>query len=147
MYGSLAAPSEWSPPEVVGQGDRLDEVLVEAEGPGDGPRHLGHLEGVGQAITMLFLGLGRQIEDAYDASGQLRSESEALGSYVDALWSILEANMAAVKASGLNHNELWSYRIDGGVLRPVRYGTSSDIQLWNVTDLAVGFLLDGLPAR
>jgi hypothetical protein len=29
----------------------------------------------------------------------------------------------------------------------VRYGTSSDIQLWNVTDLAVGFLLDGLPPR
>jgi hypothetical protein len=101
----------------------------------------------GREVNLLLLGLARQIDAAYDPSGQPRGESEALGSYVDALWSALEANMEAVEASGLSHNELWSYRIDGRTLRPVRYGTSSDIQLWNVTDLAVGFLLDGLPAR
>jgi hypothetical protein len=66
-------------------------------------------------------------------------------SYVESLRRALEANAAAVEASGLSHNELWSYRIEDGALRPIRYGTSSDIQLWNVTDLAVGFLLDRLP--
>ena len=47
----------------------------------------------------------------------------------------------AVHASGLEHNELWSYRIEGGRLRPTRYGTTSDIQLWSGTNLAVQFAL------
>ena len=54
---------------------------------------------------------------------------------------------AAVERSGLRHAELWSYRIEGDSLRPVRYGTSSDVQLWNLTDLAVQFLLSRLPER
>jgi hypothetical protein len=49
--------------------------------------------------------------------------------------------LAAVEASGLGHNELWSYRIEGDRLLPMRYGTSSDVQLWNTTDLAVEFEL------
>jgi hypothetical protein len=53
--------------------------------------------------------------------------------------------LAAVEASGLGYNELWSYRIEGGRLQPIRYGTSSDIQLWNTTDLAVEFMLSRLP--
>jgi hypothetical protein len=52
--------------------------------------------------------------------------------------------LAAVEASGLGHNELWSYRIEGNRLLPVRYGTSSDVQLWNTTDLAVEFELSRL---
>jgi hypothetical protein len=48
---------------------------------------------------------------------------------------------AAVEASGLKHNELWSYEINGGTLRPIRYGASTDVQLWNVTDLAVQFVI------
>ena len=50
--------------------------------------------------------------------------------------------LAAVERSGLRHAELWSYRIDGAGLHPVRYGTSSDVQLWSLTDLAVQFLLN-----
>jgi hypothetical protein len=50
----------------------------------------------------------------------------------------------AVEASGLKHNELWSYEISGGALRPIRYGASTDVQLWNVTDLAVQFVLKRL---
>jgi hypothetical protein len=103
--------------------------------------------GWGREVNLLLLGLARQIETAYDASGRLRDESDAFLSYVEALRDALETTEEAVEASGLSHNELWSYRIDGGTLRPVRYGTSSDIQLWNVTDLAVGFLLDRLPPR
>jgi hypothetical protein len=101
----------------------------------------------GREVNLLFLGLAHQIEAAYDASGQLRNESEALRSYVETLRRTLETTREAVEASGLRHSELWSYRIDDGTLRPVRYGTSTDIQLWNVTDLAVRFLLDRLPPR
>ena len=50
----------------------------------------------------------------------------------------------AVDASGLKHNELWSYEIVNGTLRPIRYGASTDVQLWNVTDLAVQFVLKRL---
>jgi hypothetical protein len=103
--------------------------------------------GWGREVNLLLLGLARQIEAAYDASGSLRDESDAFRSYVEALRDALETTQEEVEASGLSHNELWSYRIDGGALRPVRYGTSSDIQLWNLTDLAVGFLLDRLPPR
>ena len=56
-------------------------------------------------------------------------------------------SFAAVEASGLKHNELWSYRIAGDTLRPIRYGTSSDVQLWNSTSLAVEFVLSRLPRR
>ena len=54
--------------------------------------------------------------------------------------------LAAVHASGLEHNELWSYRIESGRLLPTRYGTSSDIQLWNTTNLAVQFVLSSWAA-
>jgi hypothetical protein len=99
----------------------------------------------GREVNLLFLGLARQIAAAYHPSGRLRSESASFRSYVSALRRTLEVTRSAVDASGLRHNELWSYAIDGGRLRPARYGTSSDIQLWNVTDLAVRYLLDGLP--
>jgi hypothetical protein len=45
----------------------------------------------------------------------------------------------------LRQFELWSYRIDNGRLLPVRYGTSSDVQLWNTTSLAVQWALALLP--
>jgi hypothetical protein len=48
---------------------------------------------------------------------------------------------AAVEDAGLGQQELWTYEISDGTLTPVRYGTSSDVQLWNLTDLAVQFLL------
>lgn len=53
----------------------------------------------------------------------------------------LDSIRDAVERSGLRYAELWSYRIDGPSLRPMRYGSSSDVQLWSLTDLAVQFLL------
>jgi hypothetical protein len=50
---------------------------------------------------------------------------------------------AAADASGFQ-SELWSYEIREGRLMPVRYGISSDVQLWSTTDLAVQFLLSRL---
>ena len=59
-----------------------------------------------------------------------------------ALSNALDRIVTAVDRSGLRHAELWSYRIDGGRLVPTRYGTSSDVQLWSLTDLAVQYLLN-----
>jgi len=53
----------------------------------------------------------------------------------------LRRTQEAVHASGLEHAELWSYRIEVDRLVPERYGSSSDVQLWNLTDLAVEFVL------
>ena len=54
---------------------------------------------------------------------------------------IVDSVRGAVARSGLQYAELWSYKFDGGALRPVRYGSSSDVQLWTLTDLAVQYLL------
>ena len=53
----------------------------------------------------------------------------------------LDTVLTAVQRSGLRHAELWSYQMTDGTLRPVRYGSSSDVQLWNLTDIAVQFRL------
>ena len=55
---------------------------------------------------------------------------------------ILDAVVNAVEQSGFRHAELWSYEMSGGALRPIRYGTGSDVQLWSLTDLAVQYLLN-----
>ena len=55
---------------------------------------------------------------------------------------LLDAVVHAVEQSGFRHAELWSYEISGGALRPIRYGTGSDVQLWSLTDLAVQYLLN-----
>jgi hypothetical protein len=82
----------------------------------------------GREVNLLLLGLANQIE-----AGQ----SPALE---DALRRIL----TAVNASRLQHNELWSYEIRNGKLVPTRYGTSSDVQLWNTTNLVVQYVLSRL---
>ena len=53
----------------------------------------------------------------------------------------IDSVRSAVARSGLQYAELWSYKFDGGALRAVRYGSSSDVQLWTLTDLAVQYLL------
>jgi hypothetical protein len=85
----------------------------------------------GREVNLFLIGVASQISSRKDESGQLR----------EALRRILDA----VNASGLQHNELWSYEIKGGRLLPVRYGTSSDVQLWNATNLVVQYVLSKLP--
>ncbi|MBA3318494.1 MAG: hypothetical protein H0T50_10445 [Gemmatimonadales bacterium] len=96
----------------------------------------------GREVNLLFLGLANQIAGGFDAGGRLADPG--LQPYLRALDDALRRTLAAVHASGLEHNELWSYRIEDGRLRPTRYGTSSDIQLWNGTNLAVQFVLSRL---
>jgi hypothetical protein len=86
--------------------------------------------------------LANQISGATDSAGQ--PVSAALTPYVSEMRNALRRVNAAVESSGLKHNELWSYEISGGQLKPIRYGASTDVQLWNVTDLAVQFVLRGL---
>jgi hypothetical protein len=91
----------------------------------------------GREVNLLLLGLAHVVERA---SG--RPAGPSVGRAADAL----RRTLAAVRASGLEHNELWSYRIERGRLLPTRYGTSSDVQLWSSTDLALQYLLARLPA-
>ncbi|MEO8575582.1 MAG: hypothetical protein ABI556_02725 [Gemmatimonadales bacterium] len=96
----------------------------------------------GREVNLIMLGLAREISASVDASGVPRDP--ALRPYVDELRQALLRTTAAVEASGLKHNELWSYEISGGRLLPIRYGASTDIQLWNITSLAVQFVLSRL---
>jgi hypothetical protein len=99
----------------------------------------------GREVNLLELGLAKQISSAVDGAG--RPRDPALAPYVTELRNALSRTNAAVDASGLKHNELWSYEITSpNKLMPIRYGASTDVQLWNVTDLAVQFVLDRLPS-
>jgi hypothetical protein len=82
----------------------------------------------GREVNLLLLGIANQVE--HGGRPEFR----------DALRTIQDA----VTASGLQHNELWSYQIKNGKLVPVRYGTSSDVQLWNTTNLVVQYTLSSL---
>jgi hypothetical protein len=94
----------------------------------------------GREANLLFLGLAKQIMAAYDSEGRLKDAR--LSVYVRDLRAIFDKTLAAVEASSLKHNELWSYRIEDDKLLPARYPVSTDIQLWNLTDLAVQYLLE-----
>jgi hypothetical protein len=96
----------------------------------------------GREVNLILLGLANQVSGATDAAG--RPVSEGLTPYLTEMRDALRRTNAAVEASGLKHNELWSYEISGGQLKPIRYGASTDVQLWNVTDLAVQFVLQRL---
>ena len=88
----------------------------------------------GREVNLFFLALAKQIGSPASSPEQVAHLNAALRRTLD-----------AVEASGLSHNELWSYRLVNGELSPVRYGSSSDIQLWNLTNLAVQFRLSQLP--
>ena len=98
----------------------------------------------GREVNLIMLGLSKHIAASVDAAG--RARDPGLASYVGELRDVLQRARAAAEASGLKHNELWSYEITGSPpqLKPIRYGASTDIQLWNVTDLAVQFVLSRL---
>ena len=82
----------------------------------------------GREVNLLLLGLANRMmkEPTRELEGALRRI------------------LIAVQASGLQHNELWSYQVKGNRLLPVRYGTSSDVQLWNTTNLVVQYVLSRL---
>src|SRR5207248_1502374 len=85
----------------------------------------------GRDVNALLAGLARQLPPG-DVGAQHAAPLQ------DALRRISDA----VDRSGLRHAELWSYTIENGRLVPSRYGSSSDVQLWSLTDLAVQYLLN-----
>jgi hypothetical protein len=85
----------------------------------------------GRDVNALLAGLARQLR-----SGDVGAQHAV--PLQDAVRRISEG----VDRSGLRHAELWSYTIENGRLVPSRYGTSSDVQLWSLTDLAVQYLLN-----
>jgi len=97
----------------------------------------------GREVNLILPGLANQIVGATDDAGKSRGIGDAVA-YVDEMRTALMQVYLAVDASGLKHNELWSYEIANGTLKPIRYGASTDVQLWNVTDLAVQFVLKRL---
>ncbi len=99
----------------------------------------------GREVNLLLLGLANQISTAADFTQRTSLPVRVMG--IEQLEEALHRTLSAVNASGLQHNELWSYQIKAEKLVPVRYGTSSDVQLWNTTDLAVEFVLSRLPKR
>jgi hypothetical protein len=97
----------------------------------------------GREVNLITLGLAHQISASTNDRGQPRDAT--MNAYVAGLTTALRKVQDAVEASGLRHAELWSYRIDNGKLVPARYGTASDVQLWNTTSLAVQWALAHLP--
>ena len=84
----------------------------------------------GRDVNILLAGLAMQMRAAPRGAG------------VTWLADAVRQTTTAVDRSGLRHAELWSYTIENGRLVPSRYGTSSDVQLWSLTDLAVQYLLN-----
>jgi hypothetical protein len=99
----------------------------------------------GREVNLFLLGTADQISAVLDSTGRVADPS--LEGYVRSLRASLERVLLAVRASHLQHNEVWSYRISDGRLLPTRYGTSSDVQLWSTTDLAVQYALSRLRPR
>jgi hypothetical protein len=94
----------------------------------------------GREVNLILLGLSNQINGG-SAIAARSGATPGLTRYLSDLTGALTKVYGAVEQSGLKHNELWSYEIEGGTLKPIRYGASTDVQLWNVTDLAVQFVL------
>jgi hypothetical protein len=84
----------------------------------------------GREVNLFLAGVANQIAG---------SRGEDTG-YVRELRAAIDRVRDAVQASGFR-SELWSYEIRDGRVVPVRYGVSSDLQLWSTTDLAVQYAL------
>jgi hypothetical protein len=97
----------------------------------------------GREVNLLFLGLANQVISASELEAHTGLPIDIDGKRE--LQEALQGLLGAVNQSGLQHNELWSYEIKGRKLKPMRYGTSSDVQLWNTTNLVVQYVLSRLP--
>jgi trehalose/maltose hydrolase-like predicted phosphorylase len=93
----------------------------------------------GREVNLLLLALSKQLAPL--RADSVLATSPAVARYARALEAALRKVDDAVLASGFKHAELWSYQIRNGRLIPTRYGTSSDIQLWSSTDLAVQYVM------
>ncbi|HEX2716562.1 MAG TPA: hypothetical protein VHM67_02715 [Gemmatimonadaceae bacterium] len=91
----------------------------------------------GREVNLFLLGAADRVAAAGGAAA-----NPAARELTDAIRRVA----GAVEASGF-HSELWSYEVADGRVRPVRYGTGSDVQLWSTTELAVQYALHRLGVR
>jgi hypothetical protein len=96
----------------------------------------------GREVNLLLLGIGCALLDATGADGRLHDP--ALAEPARALKRAFDRVYDSVIASGLRDRELWTYAVANRRLVPRRYRKSSDVQLWNLTALAVEHLRDRL---
>jgi hypothetical protein len=94
----------------------------------------------GREVNLFLLGVGNQIAASTDHAQEQKNADR----HIAALQQAFDKIFKAVESSGLKHNELWTYRIENGKLMPLRFGTSSDVQLWNLTDVSVQYLSERL---
>jgi hypothetical protein len=118
--GPVAANDAYAPPEIWRAFER-DHY--------HGPRVVW-----GREVNLFLAGVANRIASTRGTSFER---------HIPQLRAALERVKAAADASGFQ-SELWSYEINDGRLMPVRYGISSDVQLWSTTDLAVQFALSRL---
>lgn len=101
----------------------------------------------GREVNLFLLGVANRIAATTVTSGGNApgSRDPSTVEYVATLRSAIARVRSAVEASGFR-SELWSYEVRDGQLRPVRYGSGGDVQLWSTTDLVVQFSLSQLEA-
>ena len=97
----------------------------------------------GREVNLFLLGVDKQIQLAREELR--RTGRPQWRQYIREMRNALARVRDAVEASGLEQSELWSYSITNGKLEPARYASSCDIQLWNLTDLAVNYVLEHHP--
>lgn len=118
-----------------------------------------NLRAIDYAVMAVYfvavLGVGWVLRRMMRSSTDFFLSGRSLSAWVTGI-AFISANLGAQEvigmgasgvkyAAGLQHNELWSYEIKGEKLVPIRYGTSSDVQLWNTTNLLVQYVLSKLP--
>ncbi|HEX4562511.1 MAG TPA: alpha,alpha-trehalase TreF [Gemmatimonadales bacterium] len=85
---------------------------------------------------------GRDVNIILAAMSEAILATDSMGRpAADTLRVLLDTVATAVQRSRMGYNELWSYRVTSDSLHPERYGVSSDVQLWTLTDIAVQYLL------
>ena len=106
VEGAFAGVAEGGVADVVDQGEGLGEVLVEAEGGGDGAGDLGDLDGVGEAAAEVVGGA------AGEDLGLAGEAAEGAG-LDDALAVALEGGARGTKGRGIDAGEERIVRVSG----------------------------------
>lgn len=96
----------------------------------------------GREVNLLLLGLINNIRSMEQIA--IDDTSENIEKHKKYFLDLILTMIDAVESSGMKHTELWTYSIYEGILYPLRYSTTSDIQLWSLTELTVQFYLNQL---
>ncbi len=89
----------------------------------------------GREVNIILLGLLDLIEILSEEEDNAKHFKQIIPLYKNYFYTIYNA----VEKSGLKNSELWSYEFENNNAKAIRYHTSSDIQLWNLSSLAVEY--------